>query len=192
MRHEISFSRSSLLGVSACCFMSILVARLFRRQPGNGEFGQIVRIGGASLPDSASAISTGSRYLVWSLHRGDARLDRALQLFERTHLNLAYSLARDTEFGRKFLERDRVISQSTRLEDASFALVENVQRRDQRLVPIVALFALGKNALLAWCVVDEPILPLAALAIIADRSVERRIAAETAVHVDHILFRDTE
>ena len=60
---------------------------------------------------------------------------------------------------------------------------------DQRLVPIIALFALGEDAFLAWCVIDEPILPLAGFAIIADRSVERSVAAKTAVHVDHILFR---
>src|SRR5262249_78720 len=29
MRHEISFSRSSVLGVSACCFMSMLVTRAY-------------------------------------------------------------------------------------------------------------------------------------------------------------------
>jgi exonuclease VII small subunit len=47
--------------------------------------------------------------LVWSLHRGDARLDRALQLFERTHLNLAYSLARYAELVGQLFQRDRSV-----------------------------------------------------------------------------------
>ena len=36
--------------------------------------------------------------------------------------------------------------------------------------------------------VDEPILPFAGIAIIADGSVEGDVAAETAVHVDHVLL----
>src|SRR6478752_8015863 len=128
----------------------------------------------------------------WLFHRGHAALHRFLHLFERAHFDLSYALARDTELSRKLLERDRIVGQTSRFEDAPLALVENVQSGDQRLVPIVALFALGKNAFLAWCVIDEPILPLAALAIIADGRIEGSIAAETAVHVDHILFGHAE
>src|SRR6516225_6998580 len=46
-----------------------------------------------------------------------------------------------------------------------------------------------ERSLLARRVVDEPILPLTALAVIADRRVERSVATEAAIHVDHILFR---
>src|SRR5262249_42655279 len=78
--------------------------------------------------------------------------------------------------------------QSSGLEYAPLALIEHVERRDQRLVPIVALLALGENALLARRLIDKPILPLAAFAIVAYRRIERRIAAQAAVHVDHVLL----
>jgi hypothetical protein len=45
----------------------------------------------------------------------------------------------------------------------------------QRSGPCVdcRFLALGKNALLTWRLIDEPVLPFAALAVIADRCVER-------------------
>src|SRR5262245_8490896 len=83
------------------------------------------------------------------LQRRHAILDGLLHLFEGAHLNLAHALARHAELGCKLLEGDRVISQSPGLEDAPLALIENVERGDERLVSIVALLALGENALLA-------------------------------------------
>src|SRR5438477_7936 len=72
------------------------------------------------------------------------------------------------------------------------AVVEHFERRRQRLAAVVELLVLGHHAFLALAVVSEPVLPFAALAIVADRSVERRVAAETAVHVDHVLLGDAE
>src|SRR5262245_2938333 len=103
------------------------------------------------------------------LQRRHAVLDGLLHFFEGAHFNLAHALARHTELGCKLLERDRVVGQSSGLEYAPLALVEHVERRDQRLVPIVALLALGENALLARRLIDKPILPLAAFAIVAYR-----------------------
>ena len=54
---------------------------------------------------------------------------------------------------------------------------------------IAALLGILKDAFLARRVVNEPIHPLAAFAVVTDRGVERGIAAETAVHVDNVLFR---
>src|SRR5262245_6363889 len=87
-------------------------------------------------------------------HRSHLAFHGLLHLFERPHFDLSYALARDTELGCQFLERDRIVSQSSCLEDAPLAFVQNVQRRDQRLVPIVALFTLGKDAFLTWCLIN--------------------------------------
>ena len=43
-------------------------------------------------------------------------------------------------------------------------------------------------AFLAGAVVDQPIHPFAGIAVLADRRVERGVAAEPAVHVDHVLL----
>src|SRR5436853_3494072 len=123
---------------------------------------------------------------------GNAISHRLLHFLEGTHLDLAHPLARDAELSRKLLERDRIIGQSPRLEDAPLALIENVECGNQSPVAIVAFLIFGEDALLARGVIDQPILPLAALAIIADRCIERSIAAETAVHVDNVLFRHAE
>ena len=51
---------------------------------------------------------------------------------------------------------------------------------------------LGEPALLADAVVDQPVLPLAGIAVLADRRVERGVAAEPAVHVDDVLLGDAQ
>jgi len=67
------------------------------------------------------------------LHRGDAVFDRALHLLEGAHLDLAHAFARDAELVGQFLERDRVLGEAPRLEDAPFAVVEHGERFAKRL-----------------------------------------------------------
>ncbi len=57
---------------------------------------------------------------------------------------------------------------------------------------VIAFLVLGQDAFLAGRVVDQPVHPFAALAVVADRRVERGIAAEAAVHVDHVLLVDAQ
>jgi hypothetical protein len=40
--------------------------------------------------------------------------------------------------------------------------------------------------------VDQPVLPVAGIAVLTDRSVERYFAPKTPVHVDNILLGDAE
>src|SRR5260221_8994070 len=120
---------------------------------------------------------------------GGATFHCLLYFLEGAFLNLSHAFARDAKFGSEVLEPDRVIGQPTRFEDAPLAIVENVERRDQCLVAIVALLAFRQDAFLARRIVDKPILPFATFAIVANRRVERGVAAETAVHVDDVLFR---
>src|ERR1035437_9906010 len=115
------------------------------------------------------------------LQSSDTILHRLLHLLEGAHFDLAHALARDAEFGCQILERDRIVRQAAPREDAPLALVEHVARTDQRLVAVIAFLVLGQRALLAGRVAAQPIHPFAAFAVVADRRVERGIAAESAV-----------
>ena len=66
--------------------------------------------------------SMGDRRL---LPGGDAVLDCLLHLLEGAHLDLPHPLARDAEFLGQLLERDRLLGQPPRLEDAPLALIED-------------------------------------------------------------------
>src|SRR5712692_7984280 len=125
-------------------------------------------------------------------HGGDPVLHRLLHLLEGAHLDLAHALARDAELVGELLERDRVVDQPARLEDATLALIEHGERLAERLAAVVGLLVLGEPGLLAGALVDQPVLPFAGIAFLADRGVERDIAAEPAVHVDHVLLGDAE
>src|SRR5665213_1246514 len=89
----------------------------------------------------------GRRFLR-RFQRGDRGLHRLLHLLERAHLDLAHALARDAELGGEILERDRIVGEPPRLEDAAFALVQHAECADQRLVAVTAFLAVGENALL--------------------------------------------
>ena len=61
----------------------------------------------------------------------------------------------------------------------------------QRNVAIVAFLPLDKSVFLIDAAVDEGVLPFA-ISLLAQRGVERRVASQTAVHVDHFLPRHAE
>jgi hypothetical protein len=127
-----------------------------------------------------------------ALHRGNAVLHRLLHLLEGAHVDLAHALARDAELLGELRERDRVLGKPARLEDAPLAVVELGERLRQRLAAVVKLFAFDQRGFLIGGLVGERILPLAGITVLADRRVERGVAAEPAVHVDDILLGHAE
>ena len=54
------------------------------------------------------------------------------------------------------------------------------ERLAKRLLAILQLLALGESRFLVGSLVDQPILPFAGIAVVADRGVERHVAAEAA------------
>src|SRR6516225_515068 len=102
-------------------------------------------------------------------HGREAVLYRPLHLLEGAHLDLTHALARHAELGRQVLERDRVIDEPARLEDAPLALVEHRERFTERLFAIVGFLVLDEPRLLIGDLVDEPVLPFAGIAVVADR-----------------------
>ena len=100
--------------------------------------------------------------------------DGALDLVERSHLDLAHALAADSELLREVLQGGRLIIQAPLGKDAPLARIEQLQRAVQQLLPFAELLALGQHGLLAVGLVDQPFLPLA-FAVHADRRVQRMI-----------------
>src|SRR5215211_6539417 len=121
----------------------------------------------------------------------DRDLHRSLHLLEGAHLDLPHALARDAELGGQVLERARVLREATPLEDAPLAPAEYGERFGKRLLAVLGLLALSDaRFLVGRAFVDEPVLPLAGIRIIAHLRVERDIAAEPPVHLDDILLGD--
>src|ERR1700690_3156469 len=123
---------------------------------------------------------------------GDGALDRGLHLLEGADLDLPHALARHTELAREVFQRHRVFRKTPRLEDAAFPGVEHADGAVERLTAMIELLVLGHDGFLVGRSVAQPVLPCAGLAVVADRRVERGIAAETAVHVDYVLIGDAE
>src|SRR5712671_3329572 len=118
-----------------------------------------------------------------SFHHSDAVLHRLLHLLEGTRAYLAHALARDAKLVGELLERDRFVGEPARLEDAPLPVVEHGERRGEGLAA-AALLACGECRLLVGMLVDQPVLPLAGITALTDRSVERYIARKAPVHVD--------
>ena len=78
------------------------------------------------------------------------RFFTAFCTFSKARTSIWRTRSRETPNSRRqILQRDRIVGQPARLEDAPLALVEHVERADQRLVAVILLLALGQDALLA-------------------------------------------
>src|SRR5690606_10551717 len=115
------------------------------------------------------------------------------QLLERTHFDLTDALAADVIDLAQILKRLRIVGEAAFGENVALALVERLERLGKKLVAHVALFGLRDALVLERSFVAEQILPLA-VAILAHRHVERRVAAHrhAAVHADHLVLGDAE
>src|SRR6266566_5763938 len=151
----------------------------------------------ATRPSSVSP-TTGEAWKLTHLrrrrgpHRRDVVLHRVLHLLEGAHLDLAHALPAEAEFLGQLRKRDLFLGEPARLEDAPLALVEHGERIGQRLAAVIELLARGERRLLVRGFVHQPVLPLAGIAVVAGRRVERGVAAEPAVHVDHVLLGDAQ
>src|SRR5258708_1178807 len=85
--------------------------------------------------------------------------DAFSHLLEGAHLDLAHALARDPELVRQLLERDRLVGEPARLEDAPLAFVEHAQGLAQCLAADVGPLALPHPRPPALAFVSPPTLP---------------------------------
>src|SRR6266481_5067279 len=148
-------------------------------------------------PTVSAAPKTREFLLVWLpsdrklLHRqgrrsfncGDAVLHLLLHLLERVHVDLAHALARDAELVGEFRERDRVLGEPARFEDAPLAIVERGERRGERLAAVVELVARGKRGLLAGTLVNQPVAsrPMTATHCRQPPSFETKLSASNSI-----------
>src|SRR5262249_12094565 len=105
---------------------------------------------------------------------------------------LVYGVGRPAEFGGYVGHCGWAPGRRTRFEDTPLAIVEHAERRGERLAAVVIFVTRGERSLLAGSFINQPILPFAGIAVLADRRVERGVAAKPPVHIDHVLFRDAE
>src|SRR5262249_52377339 len=190
-RLRLSLSPSSRISVSLTALMKTFADMTQISVHANGisfaSSGCVQRTRGDTSIGSFSPTGEGwklmRRQRRRTLHYSAAVLHRLLHLLEGAHLDLAHAFARHTELGRQILERDRVVGKSPRLEDAPLALVEHRKRFTERLLAVLGFLVLDEPRLLIGDFVDEPVLPFAGIAVVADRGVERHVAAEAAIHV---------
>src|SRR5438094_315018 len=86
--------------------------------------------------------------------------DRFLQLFEGAHLDLAHALARDAVLLRQILEGGRVVAQTPLGQDMALTVVQMGHRLFEQVASQPELLALAEPGLLAFALIDEPVLPL--------------------------------
>src|SRR5262245_21942612 len=120
-------------------------------------------------------------------------LHGGLHLLEGAYLDLADPLARDAELGGEVLEGRWFLGEPPRLENALLALVQGGQRARQVALAPVELLRFAEPLLLAWRLIDQPVLPLAGFRIgRTHRRVERGVTAQPAVHGDDIVLGHAE
>ena len=78
----------------------------------------------------------------------------------------------------------------SRLEDAALAVVQYIDRGDQRLEPVIFFVLFDDDSFRRGGLVNEMVLPFAGFALIANRRIDRCITAEASIYVDNILARD--
>ena len=100
--------------------------------------------------------------------------------------------ARYAELCRKVLERQWFVDQMSRLEDATFAVVQDLDRGDQRLLLVVLLVMFDDDGLRRGGRINQMVLPLTGFTVLTKRRIRRFVAAEATIHIDDILLGDIE
>src|SRR3954454_2411214 len=108
-----------------------------------------------------------------ALDLGQVLLDRFLDLLEGPHLDLTDAFPGHAELSGELFERDRIVRQAARFEDAALARVEHGERRAPGGPTGLALLPLDEHLLLALAGVAQPVLPFAAtFAFVAQGRIE--------------------
>ena len=118
------------------------------------------------------------------------RLRTAFSILSKARTSIWRTRSRETPNSAAAPPASSGIREAPRLEDAPLARVEHLSASPSALrrlssSSLSASFCSGLGA-----IVDQPVLPFAGIAVLADRCVERGIAAEPAVHIDDVLLGD--
>ena len=123
---------------------------------------------------------------------GDDVLGRLPHLLESAHFDLPDAFTRYVVLFRKLLEREWFVYQMPRLENVTFAVVQYIDGGDQCIMLVVFLVLRHNDGLGRGRLIDEIILPFAGFIVVTKRRIDRFIATEAPIHVDHILVRHVE
>jgi hypothetical protein len=115
-----------------------------------------------------------------------------LHLLERAHFDLPNTFTRYVEFCRKLFERQWFFGQMSRLENATFAVIQYIDRSDQRLMLVAFLVLFDDDSFRRGRLINEMVLPFADFIVLVNRSINRFVAAEAPIHVDDIFVRNIE
>jgi hypothetical protein len=111
---------------------------------------------------------------------GEALDEGALELSQRPVLDLAHALLRDAEPVAEEFERDLLLLEPARAQDAQFALVEDLERLLEPAHPALAVDHVGDALVGQGRAVDQELHPLGRVAGIRvhDGRIERGVGAE--------------
>ena len=76
------------------------------------------------------------------------------------------AFTRYVEFGREVFQRQWFVDQMSRLEDAAFAVVQDIDRGDQCLVPVLLVVLFDDDGFRRRRLIDETVLPFAGFSVI--------------------------
>ena len=102
------------------------------------------------------------------------------------------AFTRHLEFRRELFERQGLVGELSRFENATFAVIQHVDRGGQRIELAFLLVLVDDDGLWRGRRINEMILPFTGFSIIMNRCIDRFIAAEPTIHIDDILVRDGE
>ncbi|SRR5260221_7026556 len=111
---------------------------------------------------------------------------------ERARLDLPDPFARYVELYRKVFERQWLVDQMSRLEDATFAVVQYLDCGNQCLMLTFFLVLFDDDGFRRGGLINEIVLPFAGFTVLMKRRIDRLIAAKASIHVDDIVLRDIE
>jgi hypothetical protein len=117
---------------------------------------------------------------------------RFLHFLERAHIDLPDTFTRYVEFCCKLFERQWFVGQMSRLEYATFAVIQYTDRSDQRILLVVFLVLFDDDSFRRGRLINEMVLPFADFIVLVYRRIDRFVAAQAPIHVDDILVRNIE
>src|SRR6202008_4370883 len=115
-----------------------------------------------------------------------ASADRTLDPLKGALLDLTDPLARNPIFPREPVEGLRFVREHARLKDCAFACRQHVEGLPERGLPSLIIIALAQYAFRVWRRIDLAVLPFFRCLRVADRDIERGIAAQAAIHLDDV------
>jgi hypothetical protein len=117
---------------------------------------------------------------------------RPLHFLKGPCLDLSNSLGGDAKLDGKFVQCKRRIHEPARLEDVTFAVIEDRERHAKRPSSRLRFLALGKTRFLVGTVLHQTVLPLDRIVIIIHWHIQGNVTAHPPIHFNDVLFANAK